>query len=335
VIVLYDRFMNNTNNVTKALELEWHQLQLPYQLLRIRTEAAKRRLMLSIHEHGLLTPVTVIPAKNAGSPWIVIDGYLRIEALKELGHDLVSATAWDIEAPDALLKAWRYNASRPWEQLEEANLIKELITLHSYSQAQLAKQLGKSASWVSYRLQLLNELPEFVRTAIHQGILSSWTASRILIPFARANSSHAKQFVDYLVSSNRHNSRDINAFYEHYLRSNRHIRQEIAANPSLFFKVHALTKLEATASCDKLAPEHVWESKIAQATTCLQALQVILPGVFYRQQSQQEKQDLMASFNQLVSNFDLLQQALRRNINVPNTHKTDCTTAPSGGEKQS
>jgi ParB/RepB/Spo0J family partition protein len=323
--------MNNTTESNKTLELEWHQLQLPYQSLRIRTESAKRRLMLSIHEYGLLTPVTVIPARNAGSPWIVIDGHLRIEALKELGHDLVSATAWDIDAPDALLKAWRYNASRPWEQFEEANLIQELITLHRYSQAQLAKQLGKSASWVSYRLQLQKDLPDFVRTAIHQGIVSSWTANRILIPFARANSSHAKQFVEYLISTNRHSSRDINAFYEHYLRSNRHVREEIAANPSLFFKVHALTKLEATASCDKLAPEHVWESKITQVTTCLQALQTILPAVFYPQQSQHEKQDLMASFNQLASNFDLLQQALRRNMNVPNTHKADCAATPSGG----
>jgi ParB family chromosome partitioning protein len=323
--------MKNTTDPNKTLELEWHQLQLPYQSLRIRTESAKRRLLLSIHEHGLLTPVTVIPAKNAGSPWVVIDGYLRISALKDLGHDLVTATVWDIEAPDALLKAWQYNASRPWERLEEANLIQELITLYGFSQIQLAKRLGKSTTWICHRLQLLHDLPDFAQAAIHQGALSCWVASRILIPFARANSSHAKQFVDYLVSSNSHNSRDINAFYEHYLRSNRHVREDITANPSLFFKVRALTKLEATASCDKLAPEHVWESKIAQITTCLRTLQATLPAVFYPQQSQHEKQDLMASFNQLVSNFDLLQQALRRNMNVPNTHKTDCTTAPPGG----
>lgn len=323
--------MNNTNDVTKTLELEWHQLQLPYQSLRIRTEAAKRRLMLSIHEHGLLTPVTVIPAKDAGSPWIVIDGYLRIEALKELGHDLVSVTAWDIDAPDALLKSWRYNASRPWEQLEEANLIQELVTLHGFSQTQLAKRLGKSAAWICHRLQLLHDLPDFAQAAIHKGALSSWVASRILIPFARANSSHAKQLVDYLASTSSHNSRDINAFYEHYLRSNRHVREEISANPSLFFKVHALTKLEATASCDKLTPEHVWESKITQITICLQALQSILPAVFYPQQSQNEKQDLMTRFNQLESDFELLQQTLRRNKNVPNPYKTDCAATPSGG----
>ena len=322
--------MNNTSNSTKTLELEWHQLQLPYQSLRIRTEAAKRRLMLSIHEHGLLTPIVVIPAKVVDSSWIVIDGYLRIEALKELGHDFVSATIWNIEAPDALLKAWRYNASRPWDRIEEANLIQELITLHNDSQTEVAKRLGKSTTWICRRLQLLHDLPDFAQAAIHRGTLSSWIASRILVPLARANLGHATQFVDYLASHN-HSTRDINAFYEHYLRSNRQVRKDITANPSLFFKVHALTKLEATSSCDKLAPEHVWESKIAQATTCLQALFAIMPAVFYPQQSQHEKQDLMMSFNQLVSNFDLLQQALQRNINVPGTYKTDCTTASSGG----
>lgn len=322
--------MNNTNNVTKTLELEWHQLQLPYQSLRIRTETAKRRLMLSINEHGLITPIEVIPSKASDSSWIVIDGYLRIAALKTLGHDLVTATIWNIDAPEALLKAYQYNSSRPWDRLEEANLIQELVTLHHYSQTQLAKRLGKSTSWICRRLQLLHDLPGFAQDAIHQGTISSWIANRILVPLARGNLDHAAQLVDYLAIYN-HSTRDINAFYEHYLRSNRHVRTEIAANPSLFFKVHALTKLEASASCDTLAPEHVWESKIAKVTTYLQALQAVVPAVFYPQQSQHEKQDLMASFNQLVSHLDLLQHALRRNINVPGTHKTDCTTASPGG----
>ena len=325
--------MNNTKNVTKTLELEWHQLQLPYQSLRIRTQIAMRRLMLSIHEHGLLTPISVIPATVAGSPWIVIDGYLRIAALKALDHDLVTATIWNIDAPDALLKAYQYNTSRPWEQLEEANLIQELTTLHNYSQGEIAKRLGKSNSWICRRLQLLHDLPDFAQEANHQGTVSCWVASRILVPLARANLDHATQFINYLAIHN-HSTRDINEFYEHYLRSNRQVRMEIATNPSLFFKVHALTKLETTASCDKLAPEHVWESRIAQVITCLQTLQATLPAVFYPQQSQSEKEDLMASFNQLASNFDLLQQALSRNINVPRAHKTDCATASPEREKQ-
>jgi len=317
--------MNNTTYTIKTLELEWHQLQLPYQSLRIRTESAMRRLMLSIHEHGLITPITVIPAKDAGSAWIVIDGYLRIAALKALAHDTVTARVWEIEAPDALLQAYQYNVSRPWDRLEEANLIQELITIYNYSQTQVAKQLGRCTSWICRRLQLLHDLPDFAQAAIHKGAISSWIASRILVPLARANSTHAKKFVDYLTCYN-HSTRDVNAFYEHYLRSNQHRREEITTNPSLFFKVYALTKREATASCATLAPEHVWESKITQITTCLQELQAIVPAVFYRHQSQQEKQDLMASFNQLVSHFDLLQHALQRNINVPRTYKTDCTT---------
>lgn len=322
--------MNDATYTIKTLELEWHQLQLPYQSLRFRTESAMRRLMLSIHEHGLHAPITVIPAKDTDSSWIVIDGYLRIEALKALDRDSVTTRVWEIDAPDALLKAYQYNASRPWDQLEEANLIQELITLHNYSQIQVAKRLGRCTSWICRRLQLLYDLPDFAQAAIHKGSISSWIASRILVPLARANASHAKKFVDYLACHS-HSTRDINAFYEHYLRSNSHVRTNITANPVLFFKVHALTKLEATASCDKLAPEHVWESNITQVTTCLQTLFSTLPAVFYPQQSQQEKEDLMGSFNQLVSNFDLLQQALQRNINVPRTHKTDCTTTSLSG----
>ena len=305
--------MKDANDSTKTLELEWHQLQLPYQALRIRTEVAKQRLMLSIHEHGLLTPIVVIPSTTISSTWIVIDGYLRISALKALGHDLVNATVWDIEAPDALLKAYRYNASRPWDRLEEANLIQELITLHSYSQRQVAQKFGKSASWICHRLHLLHDLPDFAQEAVYRGTLSSWVASRILVPFARENLSYAIKFVDYL-TCHHHSTRDITAFHEHYLRSNRRVRADIAANPSVFFKAHALTKLEATASCDKLAPEHVWTSKIAQMTTQLQTLHSVRPAVFYPQQSQNEQHDLLTLFNQLVSNLDLLKSSLMEKL---------------------
>ena len=324
--------MNDKNTHTKTLELEWHQLELRYSSLRTHTTAETRRTMLSIHEYGLLTPITVIASGNCAVPWIVIDGYLRIAAMKELARDLIKATVWDVAIPDALLQSYQSNESRPWKQLEEAHLLQELITLHGYTQIQLAKRLGKSASWINYRLQLLHDLPDFVQTAIHQGLFSNWVGTRVLIPFARANSSHSKQFVDYL-SSKPHNSRDIFAFYEHYLRSNHHVRKQIADNPSLFFKSNELTKLEANdkVARDKFAPEQLWESKTAQIITCVHTLTSILPAVFYSQQNVNEQLSLIKPFDQLLSDIDLLNQTLRRIIHAKSTHETNGTAiTPSG-----
>lgn len=318
--------MNKTDLITKTLELEWHQLELRYQSLRTHSVANRRRIMLSIHTYGLLAPIIVIASGVASCPWIVIDGYLRASALKELGRDKIAATIWDAAIPEALLQTYQYNESRPWKQLEEAHLLQELMTLHAYTQAQLANRLGKSESWVNYRLQLLHDLPDFMQEAIHQGRLSHWIGTRVLIPFARANLGHSKQFVDYLSVKN-HSSRDIVAFYEHYMRSNRHVRAEIVAKPATFFKSHELTRLETTKTADKLAPEHVWESKLAQAITCVQKLQSILPAVFYPQQNDNQRRGLLKPLNQLLSDLDSLNKTIRGSVHAQSTNETNDTTA--------
>lgn len=321
--------MNETKPIPKTLELEWHQLELRYQSLRTHTAAETRRVMLSIHEYGLLTPIVVIPSGVETAPWIVVDGYLRISAMKELRRDLITTTIWDVAIPDALVQSYQYNESRPWKQLEEAHLLQELMTLHGYTQVQLAKRLGKSESWICHRLQLLRDLPDFAQSAIHQGTLSSWVGSRILIPFARANLEHTKKFVNYLSAKN-HSSRDIQAFYEHYMQSNRAKREQIAANPSLFFKSHELTKREATETCDKLAPEYLWGSKLTQIITCLQTLNSILPAVFYPQQNQNEQRDLLKPFDQILTDIDSLNKTLRRKIHAQPTDEKNGAATTQG-----
>ncbi len=318
--------MKETRRVTKTLELEWHQLELRYQSLRTHSVADMRRVMLSIHTYGLLAPIIVIASGVVNCPWIVIDGYLRAAALKELGRDKVTATIWDAAIPEALLQTYQYNESRPWKQLEEAHLLQELMTLHEYTHAQLANRLGKSESWINYRLQLLHDLPDFMQEAIQQGRLSHWVGTRVLIPFARANLGHSKQFVDYLSVKN-HSSRDIVAFYEHYMRSSRPVRAEIAAKPSAFFKAHELTRLEATKTSDKLAPEYVWESKLTQVITCVQTLKSIFPAVFYPQQNDNQRRDLLKPFNQLLSDLDSLNKTIRSRVHAQSTDKTNHTTA--------
>ena len=71
--------------------------------------------------------------------------------------------------------------------------------VEEYSKANIAKSLGKSEAWICRRLQLITQLPCFVKEAIYQGTVSSWTANRILIPLARANCEHAKLFIRYFL----------------------------------------------------------------------------------------------------------------------------------------
>lgn len=317
--MLYWSSMNIDASTDKIIDVEWHQLDMRYQGLRIHTDSAVRLLMLSIHVHGLLVPITVVASWVEGRPWVVIDGYLRILALKALGHDLIQATVWQLDAAEALLNVYRHNRSRAWEAFEEANLLQELLTTHQYSQAKLAQLLGKSEFWICYRLQLLTQLPSFVQEAIAKGVLSSWVASRILYPFARANAEHAEQFVDYLRVKS-HTSREIQSFYEQYLRSNKKAREVLITNPAIFFNLQRLNKLESLRRYTELPPEHIWESKCAQIVDCLSVLDSIMPAVFYPQLTSREAEDFTDKFYQAHAKIGDLQRLLEETIHARIIH---------------
>lgn len=325
--------MKDKRYAIKPIDLEWHQLELRYASLRIHTESAIRQFMMSIHAHGLLTPIIVVPSGEAQCPWIVIDGYLRIAALKALHHDVILATPWDLPICEALLTVYQQDTSRPWDTLEEAQLIQTLLTLHTCSKTEIAKYLGKSKTWVTHRLQLIQELPDFVHAAIQQGILSTWTASRILVPFARANTEHSQRFIRYL-SINPHSSRDIQAYYLQYLQANRRIRQQMIENPCLFFNAYAFKKKD-NSSLALLAPESIWENSIAQIMTSLKGLESILPTVFYSYQDRAEQEVLSALLITLSQKVQALQEILRSHIHAQPTHETNRTAPPSGRKKHS
>lgn len=277
--------MNTTPSISLPFEIERHCLELRYESLRIHSLKAKRRLLLSIHEHGLRVPITVIPAEQT-TRFIVIDGYLRLAVLRELQQDHVTAHLWSMTAEEALIYSYTQNKARAWDSMEEATLLQELITHHDYTQEKLSKVLAKSRSWVVRRLQLIHELPCYAKEAIYQGVLSSWNAIRVILPLARANESHAKELVQYLSAHNR-STRECRDFYEHYLRSHRLVRQQMISQPELFFKAQRVST-----ATENLLPEEQFEKKLRQVTHILKAVKPLLPAVFYREQSMAERHDL-------------------------------------------
>ena len=66
--------------------------------------------------------------------------------------------------------------------LEEAALIQELIERFDWSQRTIGERIGRDVSWINRRLALLSSLPEAVLTALRGGHLSSWAASRVMVP---------------------------------------------------------------------------------------------------------------------------------------------------------
>ena len=317
------------SNLLKPVpEAEWHQLELSYQHLRKHTQKDQQRLMLSIHNYGLLEPIMVIAA--ATGHWVVIDGYLRIKAMQALKSDAIKITIWESSVAEALIHAYRNNQSRVWDYFEEACLLQELMSLHNYSQVELAQQLGKSKSWVSYRLQLLESLPDFIRDAMLQGYLSAWTASRVLVPFARANQDAAKRLLSYLVSHT-HSTRELQEFYHHYLKSNNKVREQLLISPQLFFKALEFSKQNQRLQKDlSLSPQATWEEKLEEIGYRLDALQSMFHAVFYPQQNKEECAMLKKFWQKIFTQIN----TLNRRIYEPITFNPSSTPIASSGTKQ-
>ena len=83
------------------MNLEFHQLELRYERLRVIRPEQERRLLASLAEVGQQVPIVVV--KDPADRFVVIDGYKRARALRRLTRDTVAANCWPGEEADALI----------------------------------------------------------------------------------------------------------------------------------------------------------------------------------------------------------------------------------------
>ncbi|MBF0246118.1 MAG: ParB/RepB/Spo0J family partition protein [Planctomycetes bacterium] len=270
--------MNNTDDTQNIIDLELHQVERRFQGLRMRNLPSLDLLTHSIEEAGQLVPVLVIPGERAGL-WILIDGYLRVEALKRLDQEVVRAEVFHGSEEEALMVHLARSQARNWEVVEEAALIRELHDRFGCSLRLLAARIGRSASWVSHRVSLIRELPEEVLERVLQGRLSVWAATRILLPFARANSAHAQILLQHM-EKNVLTTRQLQDLWHHYQQSGEAVRQQLMKAPDLFFKsLHALEMEKQNPPLEE-SPEELWMREARIIGHILQRLQRLAPRIF-------------------------------------------------------
>src|SRR6516164_11860167 len=69
------------------VQLEFHQLELRYERLRIVRPEQERRLLASLAEVGQQVPIVVVK-DSAADRYVVIDGYKRLRGLRKLARDV-------------------------------------------------------------------------------------------------------------------------------------------------------------------------------------------------------------------------------------------------------
>jgi hypothetical protein len=210
-----------------GVEVDLHQLELRHRDLRIHDGEQRRRLIGSVAEIGQQVPVVVI---RDAERLVLIDGYLRVEALRRLHRDTAIATAWPVTEIEALVHH-RQLAGAKSTALEDAWLLARLRE-HGLTMDQLAHRLCRSKSWVSRRLGLLDTLVASAQDRVRDGTVPAHAAMKYLVPLARANKTQCTQLIAGL-GDTRVSDRELGALYMAWKRADRAGRRRIVAEPLL------------------------------------------------------------------------------------------------------
>ncbi len=264
----------NTENQIK--EVDFHLLDLRYSHTRIKSTKALAKMQNSINTYGQIVPALAILEKEI---FILIDGHLRLAALKACGHDCIKVQLME-EEPASLLTLLTRNDDRQLEAVEQAALIQELHNRFSYSFAEIARRLGKDKGWVKRRLDLVESLPKEVLVAVMKGTVSSWAASRILVPLSRANEQDCLSLTRKIIA-NPLSTRELACLYDHYKKSNRTVRDRIIADPPLFAKTIRQQEEQKLGKLLNEGPEGKWFKDIGIVCHILKRLKKTSDSIFY------------------------------------------------------
>jgi len=299
----------DSGGLREVKEIEIAQLQLRYAHTRIDWPQRVLALAHSIERFGQILPVIVL--REGVNSFVLIDGYLRVKALKRCLHDTVMAEIWEGKEEEALVEILARAHSRKWDLLEEAALLKELHDQHHLSQSRIASMVGRKQSWVSGRLALYSALSEDLLESIRRGSISTWAASRVIAPIARAIPEHAKTLSENLSKASL-STRELTLLFHHYQKANRKQRENIVCEPSLFLKALHARQQAAEAKSLKEGPEGKWLRDLRVIAHMLRGLLSEAPKLFYPGQSNLDRRILLTAFEEGKEQFTKLETQIRR-----------------------
>jgi len=164
------------------------QQKIPIELLRPNPRNPRRNfgqesldeLAASIKEKGIIQPLLARPVPGAPDAYEIVAGERRWRAAQRAGLHEVPIISIDADDRQALEFAIIENVQRAdLDPLEEAAGYERLGDEFLYTQADLAKVIGKSRSHVSNCLRLL-KLPERTKSLLREGKITAGHA-RVLL----------------------------------------------------------------------------------------------------------------------------------------------------------
>ncbi len=297
-----------SGHLREIKEIEIAQLHLRYAHTRIERPKESLALAGSIECVGQIIPVIVV---REGMIFVLLDGYLRVKALRHCGRDTAVAEIWECKEEEALVEILARSHSRRWDFLEEAALLRELHDHYQLSQSRIASLVGRKQSWVSTRLALYHALPEDLVALIRRGSISTWTATRVIVPIARAIPEHGKLLSENL-SRLSLSTREMSQFLCHYRKANRKQRENMVREPVLFLKSVRAQEEAREARTMKGGPEGKWLRDFRVITHILKGLLGEVQMLFSGGQENLDRRILLTAFEDSRKGFRELEHEIRR-----------------------
>jgi hypothetical protein len=207
-------------------EVEISALDLRYASYRMRNRAQEQRLLGSIAERGIETPLEGV---DGSSGVVLLNGFKRLRCARKLHISAVPYVSLGENETVGIMGLLRISTDKSLSILEQARFIVELQSVHGLNAAQIAQELGRSKSWVSMRLGLMREMSEAVRDKLFSGAFPVYAYMYTMRQFMRMNSASKGEVESFVLAvSGKHLSvREVEQLAQGYFRGPESFREEI------------------------------------------------------------------------------------------------------------
>jgi len=208
-------------------QAECTQIDLRYESYRMRNAHTENRLILSIQQQGIHTPVLVIE-QLPDEHFILLDGFKRYRAAQKIGLEQLPIRTVGADVAIGLINLLRNDTGSPLSAIEQAWFLRDLHTEHHLSFSEIARRVNHSTSWVSMRISLIASMPDRVRDKILRGSFPLRSYMYTLAPFTRVKGKKGDvcKFID-ATSNKGYSTRDIETLSRAYFGDEPKVKEQI------------------------------------------------------------------------------------------------------------
>lgn len=213
-----------------VIELSLAAVDERYSRLRVMDRRRETQLMASLEERGQQEAILVVAESGR---YVLVDGHKRARALKRLRRDTVKAIVVDMSVEEALASAYRAASHPGYNAIEEGWLVYELHRVNKWDLGKVGEGLGRSKSWASRRLALVEQLPDWAAQDIADGKIGAHAAATYLAPLTRVNGEEGRQLAENLRGLEL-SDRQLKTVCAGWREATSSVRRKIAEDPARF-----------------------------------------------------------------------------------------------------